>query len=104
MKKKVATKRAADPRAKSSSDEAQMISAVKLLLKNVDKMKPAAASRATSRNIEDRLISAAESKTKKKPPCPLLLICDTNTAPCPILFVCRIHQQGPCPFLVWEPF
>jgi hypothetical protein len=105
MKRKVAIKRATGSAAMSPKSHAELISAVEQMIKNVDKIKPAAGSRATSATIEARLASAAKSKPKNPCPklnCAHLFICVTNGVSCPPLLICGTNAGG-CTHLIWEP-
>jgi hypothetical protein len=63
-----------------------------------DKIKPAAGLEATTRNIEDRLLSARQ---RDSPPskgrstkCPVLKICDRNNYECPHLVKCGYNGEN----------
>lgn len=106
MKRKVAIKRAVDSPAMSPKSQAQLISAVEQMIKNIDKIKPAAGSRATSANIEARIAAAAKSKSIDRKGCPKLncdhlYICVTNGVSCKPLLICGLNAGG-CTHLIWE--
>jgi hypothetical protein len=106
MKRKVAIKRAADSPVMSPKSRDQLISAVEQMIKNIDKIKPAAGSRASGTNIEARLAAAAKSKKIPRPPCPKLTcghlyICGTNAVGCPPLLICGLNAGG-CTRLIWS--
>jgi hypothetical protein len=63
-----------------------------------DKIKPAAGSKATSRNVKDRLLSAGERAVPAAKNCPVLGTCEDNTHNCPKLRRCTLNA-GTCPQL-----
>jgi hypothetical protein len=61
------------------------------------KIKPAAGSKATSRNVKDRLLFEGEQAVRAKN-CPALQSCVENTHNCPKLRKCTVNA-GTCPKL-----
>ena len=66
-------------------------------MENKDKIKPAAGSKATSKNVTDRLLSAGKRAASAKN-CTVLGSCVDNSHNCPTLRTCTTNA-GKCPKL-----